>query len=946
MAEISKLEHRKMGEYSIAKSFKGILRIAHIKDMGDNTNEYAIDEFLNPTFYGTPSELMDISGKESETTSASYANAIKALSGGLKRYNRFTLDKLRLNRVPVTDSMGNYLNWNVGFDGVTIGSNESINGYDPSTIELNKVTFQKLFPVFKTNNITVGMKKMLLGTAKGGVNNSRVELEGTSQTPMLVVQNFYDKSDVNKDYIIETDDETTEKIKFFKYKETPQNEFSEFRTIYTNTKDIVEDYDVLMYNQDNFDIINGIHHAKVDVVNLKKYVKKMIDKFMRGNVIEVPSGAVIWQYCSLDKWRAETENVEGNSINLEGGAGFPGHRPSMEMRENHNSESSNPFYNTLIQGACRKQTYLSGPTQLATNKEVINDNTDMSIKEKDQTLLSEIIPLYKRDYVLCDGSVYRIPYLPKGFSSNLSELMRHRNRFFELFFNLGYKYTSRDKMISRHVSKMNSKSDGTYYLTNTSDNMITDEKIMDTDYIKDDNSMTSHKSFTKLTSGRKNNMWSGTGTPKFVPVTDQIFNNCDDLDVLFQEDLATMLCCDEIYRFVREKEKINLTTPTRDEIIDHLKNTKLPEEYIFNSYIGDTDTSIASYNLNSVTGNKVNKVIEVTYHGATGLTGSDSKPTLLLGREVTNFNSLMKFYDTTKKTYTNIRVYELPLVTYFIQLITSTKGIDGALVPFLYTFFNYDFQVPHFIANDRTPVFIGSGAYLYSNNYLKNRNEVQSWSCNYDCNFIPHRHYIAISKYKQQNETSQTQPYIYHPYNQRPIWGSQDSPYYTTNELTETNSVLAEVCKGKVHQATGNKHGWGYTVTDNTESYILRENELTLETQYRNGMPVLIAQSNYDIPDTTTGENYSQYENFTESDGGYKEYYNEHKDKWFTFTMGEDDPRFENAEPNRGISSMKTGEINNFNDQKTAMNLTNWPKSTSNTFFSMENITMLPLIKL
>ena len=44
-----------MGEYSIAKSYKGILRIAHIKDMGDNKDDYATDELLNPTFYGTPS---------------------------------------------------------------------------------------------------------------------------------------------------------------------------------------------------------------------------------------------------------------------------------------------------------------------------------------------------------------------------------------------------------------------------------------------------------------------------------------------------------------------------------------------------------------------------------------------------------------------------------------------------------------------------------------------------------------------------------------------------------------------------------------------------------------------------------------------------------------------------------------------------------------------------
>ena len=49
-----------------------------------------------------------------------------------------------------------------------------------------------------------------------------------------------------------------------------------------------------MYKQDNYDIIDNIHHSKVDVVNLKNYVRKMIGKFMKGNVVEVPTGAVIW----------------------------------------------------------------------------------------------------------------------------------------------------------------------------------------------------------------------------------------------------------------------------------------------------------------------------------------------------------------------------------------------------------------------------------------------------------------------------------------------------------------------------------------------------------------------------------------------------------------------------------------------------------------------------
>lgn len=100
--------------------------------------------------------------------------------------------------------------------------------------------------------------------------------------------------------------------------------------------------------------------------------------------------------------------------------GYPGHRPSLEMRENLPNDASNPFFNTLVQGASKKQTYLSAPTQLAKSNKDTSDDSAMTIKEDERTLLDEVIPLYKRDYVLCDGSVYRIPYLPKGFSSNLS----------------------------------------------------------------------------------------------------------------------------------------------------------------------------------------------------------------------------------------------------------------------------------------------------------------------------------------------------------------------------------------------------------------------------------------------------------------------------------------------------------------------------------------------
>ena len=125
---------------------------------------------------------------------------------------------------------------------------------------------------------------------------------------------------------------------------------------------------------------------------------------------------------------------------------------------------------------------------------------------------------------------------------------------------------------------------------------------------------------------------------------------------------------------------------------------------------------------------------------------------------------------------------------------------------------------------------------------------------------------------------------------------------------------------------------------------------VSLQTEYLNGVPVLIAHSAKDgsnIPDIYTGYATDEtHENFTYTDAEYTAYYDDNINKWYSFKMAYDDPRFENAEPNRGISSMKTNESNQFNDNKNSQNLTNWPSTSVLTFFSMENVTMLPLIKL
>lgn len=145
-----KVTHRIMGEYSIAKSYKGILRIAHIMELVDDEPDY----FLSPTYYGNPKQLMNISGGTYAAKEYGYQTAIKGMQkgGGLERYDtrngRIGNDPLRLHRVPMTDSMGNYLNWNVGTDGVTIGSNEDINGNEFSITKFKQFQGEKDFIVY------------------------------------------------------------------------------------------------------------------------------------------------------------------------------------------------------------------------------------------------------------------------------------------------------------------------------------------------------------------------------------------------------------------------------------------------------------------------------------------------------------------------------------------------------------------------------------------------------------------------------------------------------------------------------------------------------------------------------------------------------------------------------------------------------------------------------
>lgn len=830
------MEERKMAKVSIAKSFKGILRIAHISDV-ESTND---DNFNNKSLYTTSDNL------PKGIQNIGSLNAIPALAGQMTRYN-YPNDSLKDRRVPVTDSVGNYLNWNVGLDGVTIGSNVDINykllySYDSQT-----------FPVLKSNkNIIVGLQMKEIKNKK---LNKRTEYDN--------------ETNVDKNTVTIESSNSTRGMMII-------NHGDGTNTVYSPSR-IAKNNEVIMFRQDDYRNKNYF----VDYVNIQEYIKEKLEKYLKGNVMEVPSGMVIYHACSLETWRDDTLG------------------PAMQQRSKVN--------NYTIQGACKK-----------TNK-----------------YNNLLIPMFKRDYLLCDGSAYKIVYIPKTFSPQTApNLMENRERFFELFFNLGYYYTEKRILTQRPSAIFKNEY---YQFINNKDVAFNDKVTWSTSTPDKLDNITFENIYQYITS-------PDNKKPSIKSVTSDIYAGLDDVDVLFQEDLATMLCCDAIYDYVRSKQRDEKRTPDRNEIVRYLEDLSIPEEYIFNSFIGDNQTASADIS------NEENKnLLDIKYKTTDG-----KNVPLKLGREINKFGQTIKFYSTEKKQYRQIKIYKLPRITYFIKLMTLNMS-DSDLLQYLHAFYTYNFQVPSFISDDFSPTFIGSGAYMINTINKGKQNIPQSWTGGTPSSIIPHRHFIALTKGVAKKNGDNT--FIeYEPYNlnEKGTTKTDGEPYiegtsnvdfkqnfiqrFTGENLTVSNFVLAEFCNGTVTKTTGGKGGWGINMNDASDSYILRDVpvQLVASSDEINGFKPLFAQ-------TITGNAGNKFSPLGEHSDQQIAYLGEN----ISTNFKNDDPRFTNAEPNRGITDIAVYEsINDSDDEKLKLNFTNFSSCTSTSYFSMENVTLLPLIKI
>ena len=1006
-----------MGDYSIAKSYKGILRIANIMQF----NQGQVDELLNPYYYGAPQGLMNISGGTiGNTKEYGYPNPISGMQGTSNRYTSVNPsvadDELKLLRVPMTDSMGNYLNWNVGLDGVTIGSNGDINGNklkfdsfkqkDTDTLIAQEINF----PILETKRLIVGLVNKVPQEQKFGITEASMQVQSSmyGDDASIIIENYYDKTEANhqrlfqktydeegKQILDENDNYVTKTSPWSFYKDPAayytldgekKHNYKKVRTVYKATKPTIQDYDVFMYKQDDWDYDNwqtnkpsnftdhipvqeqGYNDKEmldchVDIVNLKDYIKTKINDYLNGNVKEVPSGTVLWQYCSLKKWYARSiDPNDGSSYK-----NYAGNRPAMMLRQESSDEK---FFNTLIQGACKKINHLINESTNNSITEEKEENANDSMKyHDDDDILDEVIPIYKRDYLLCDGSVFRIPYRPPFNNADVSNQREAFDRFINLYFAIGYKYTDRTKMANRTDFRINKK--GEVILQAISPTGLTGNDI-DVNVINDVSPTKNKELYNTVSDTFSPLGWIGN-PPNLVNISiqqdDDPWCNLTDMDILFEMDYATMIACDILFKQYNSSSPFGVQSITAwvdmknqdrlnkiKEWIETQGNGLFHEKYIFNSFVGDTQEQVNEYWANTGLTGEAPVIMSIPYFNYITNNTEDTPPHINMGRQVNSLLSWIRIYDHSDRKIKITKVCNLPNVQLFMMLLSTKHRIQDNINKFCYMYFNYNFQVPSLMANDFSPVFIGSGGVSWSNARLVEMKKVESWSSNFTSSSVPHRHAIFCSPIQGFN-TKDPKNFQGDSLGNKTVSGSAyngGSPSENHNRVDGKGGYIVNEIIAKWRDT-----GKETTVTANGVQDITGTRVKIIDIPYPEELDVSfdnivtgshrkqINARNNDGTETIPPQTFSWESVNGAGDGaGLNRYYEYEKDYWWSFRL-QDDPRFDTGEPNRGITSPPTltTTYSSIPITKTEINKTNFYLTNAN-YFAPENVKMLPLIKI
>ena len=401
MSDIQTASERDVTLKPITETYKGILRVGNNNDSYENIP----DDFLNPIYFTSSTDTAWVGDGFNITRSFLDEESPN------ERYS--TKDSYSNLKLPVTDSMGNFLNFALGQSSSEVGKIAEGGAIIDCTKQFDDSDTTTFAVVDTSNYIVMGLSERVLENNKK-LSGSSLYIDSSSKdVAKLVINNYYHHG---------SNDEANT------FTPISDSGFEQVRTIFTYNG-VANQYDAFIYNQENYKLSEDKtkKDCYITIENIKNYVSDRLAGHLKVRNSELPSGTIISQYCDLKKWFC----VSTDSGMPDDKGMWQGYRPAMYTT----SDTPYAIWNNLQGRACHADTYL-----------YLNG-------DKNDHLTSELPPDFKRGYVLCNGDGYTIQLNPLYIQSN-TLARKSLDLFFDLFYTLGYYYQSTETPLGiRRVRK-------------------------------------------------------------------------------------------------------------------------------------------------------------------------------------------------------------------------------------------------------------------------------------------------------------------------------------------------------------------------------------------------------------------------------------------------------------------------------------------------------------
>jgi hypothetical protein len=613
MSDSKKISERNVASTAISKSFKGILRVSNIKELGTSP-----DVFLNSEYYGEYTPTVSSPTWEPVGTQSIES----ALSGDNDRY--LYGDAYTTLRLPVTDSMGNYMNFSLGVEGSLIGNDHTSGIWNFQGPTIYTLT---------SDNTKIGLSEIKLEAEKEYVGGKLNIENRADEIAQIVVNSYYRHSQENHNGTLKPCLAPTEITT---------------KTIYQGSEE-ANLYDAFIYNQESY-VSNKTYETNTDldgnittdvvpatekqcivkIANLKDYVLDKVNAYIKYNTTEIPTGTIINQFCSIDKWYCRVNGA------FEDSEEWQGFRPAL----------GNPIPGTESKDVPSTFGYDN------TEQSVFSNGTRLKFEASSFEFNSvEMPPEFKRGYVLADGSSYEIRLVPP-YAVDVESVTNSKKTldlFFKLFFTIGYYYTPSVPAFP-HVYREPDDPVGVMW----------------------DNNLTS-----KPTEGRYYYDYNKPALQNYT-YEKYILKNVDK-ETLYGISLASILAFKKFSEAYNDKYVFNTQIADAagkwdiEKSIQWLSNQFIDEEFIFNTVFSNESIQYAK-------DNKIDDVRNIMYKYSDA--DKQYNVNLPLGREVRKFSDYIEYY-TLSNVNNSIVLQKIPCQIhktaeiYDIARLFANKLIEG-----------------------------------------------------------------------------------------------------------------------------------------------------------------------------------------------------------------------------------------------------------------------------